>query len=123
MPKIKIVWMQTFTDDYDSKQIMRCIDQDEFEEISQNDLDNLRKNLSILPRPSYEMHPHIIILDEEPLSAKLAFIQKQIEKHEAAVAEALKKRKEQADKKKAASVLKKKKLFESLKKEFEGAEK
>ena len=120
MPRVKIIWTERVQlDEYDSKEIARHIEPGEFEEITPEELQQLRTNLHALPRPSYNLEPRIVMFDPEPISTRMVVIKAAVARLEKQRIEGARKR--AADKKRRALTAKerRKARFEELQKEFE----
>lgn len=119
MPRVKIVWVESIDlSDGDTKRIIREMDENDFEEITPEELQQLRANRYRLPRPSYNLEPYILVLEDKPIAASLGSIKEFLKKEEAA-REAQRKKREMAKKKRAQTVLERKKAqLAKLKKEL-----
>lgn len=119
MPKIKIIWVESFAmDDYDSRQVARCIDPSEFEEVTMEELQQLRVNRGCFPRPSYNMEPVFLILDEVPMSVRLDSIRDILKKQEESRLREEEKRKLAAVKRKLTKEQKERAQLAELKKKY-----
>jgi hypothetical protein len=120
MPRVKLIWIEHLTlDDYDTKQVIRSIDDGEFEEITAEELQQIRTNLYQIPRPSYGLEPRLLVLDDEPIVNRLLSLRELIEKQNEAKELIAKKRKEAAAKRKKSKLEKERMQFEALKQKFE----
>ena len=119
MPRVKIIWTESLRlDEYETREICRLIEPGEFEEITDEELQGLRRNLHSLPRPSYGFEPRILLLDTETFSTRMDTIRKLVEKQKIAQ-EVEAKRREEAAKKRKMTLLQRKKIqLEKLKKEL-----
>ena len=120
MPRVKILWIEQVSLDYgETKQILRDVAPEEFEDISDEDLHTLRVNRYRIPRPYYNLEPVIVVLEDMPLSNTLESIRAFLDADKKRIA-LEKKKKEQKKKERAEKALERKKAqLEKLKKELE----
>lgn len=119
MPRVKIIWIERFQlDEYDSKEVVRLIEPGEFEEISEEELTQLRQNLHALPRPNYNFEPRILILDSESFSTRMDVIRQVVGKAKVARELAERKREEAKKARKMSTLQRKKAQFAQLKAEL-----
>ena len=121
MKKIKILWVQKFYDHdgYLDKEVVRGVEPDSFDEISDEDFNLLKKYLYVLKVPHYDWSPKIVVLDDTPPLSHLETIKAYLKMESEKKALQEKKKEALALKKKKDAAAKKKALFETLKKEFE----
>lgn len=125
VPRVKVVWCEElyendYYDSYSSRQVIRDISPEEFETVSDEELDFLRKNLIYLfAKPKYpNWKPSLVVLDEEPILTKLDYIKTELKKHQEKLAEAAKKKQAKKLEKDKQTKAKKLAQFEQLKKEL-----
>ena len=120
MPKVKIIWCQNFSYNYDYQEIARHIPAGDFEEITDEQLDTLRKGLAYIRRPHQEVYPHIVLLDAPSLESRVEEIFEAVKAREAAAEAAAEKRRMAKIMKSKTKEEQRRAQFEALKKEFEG---
>lgn len=119
--KIKIVWVQSYTDDYDTRLVMRGVPEDDFEEVSDEEYQLIRQNLHTVPRPSYDLEPRIVELDRVPVIERLESIKEHVRRYEEQRQAQLARQKVSREKAKQTKLQKEKAKFEELKKKFESS--
>lgn len=119
MPKVKIIWVQRFyLDDHDQREIVRHISDAEFEEITDEELAGLRRNLHALPRPAYDFEPKILLLDEKPIETHLGGVRELIRKQALAAEREVERQKEVAARRKQSREARERAKLNELKKKF-----
>lgn len=117
MPRVKIVWSNHISlDDYQGLNLL--VGATDWEEISDEELDLLRRGLHFISG-TYE--PHLLIADEKSVRDRLVEITVARQKDDARRAQQEANAKKAAKARKTASVERRRKQYERLRREFEAA--